>query len=189
MKIIFGLGNPGKKYANTRHNIGFMVAEEMVARCGGSFKGKSFKSEISEYEYEGDVVVLVKPQTYMNQSGIAVRAITDFYKDQISVQENILVVLDDFALPFGKLRFREKGSAGGHQGLESILTELGTEEISRLRIGIGTIELGNRDWAEFVLERFSKEETEHLKELVTKSADACEHWIRSGTDASMQKFN
>lgn len=189
MKIIFGLGNPGKKYVNTRHNIGFMVAEELASRRGGSFKGKSFKSEMSEFEHEGNTVVLVKPQTYMNQSGEAVRAIRDFYKEKILVKENILVVLDDFALPFGKLRFREKGSAGGHQGLESILAELGTEEVSRLRIGIGTIELDNRDWAEFVLERFSKEETEHLKELVAKSADACEYWIRSGTEASMQKFN
>ena len=189
MRIIFGLGNPGKKYVNTRHNIGFMIVEELAARCGKSFKEKSFKSEMCEYEYEGDILVLVKPQAYMNQSGTAVQAIADFYNDKISMEENVLVVLDDFALPFGKLRFREKGSAGGHQGLESILGVLGTEKISRLRIGIGTIEFENRDWAEFVLDRFSKEETEHLKELVTKSADACEHWFRFGIEPSMQKYN
>ena len=189
MRIIFGLGNPGQKYINTRHNIGFMVVDELATRRGKDFKGKSFKSQVCEYEFEGDILVLVKPQTFMNQSGTAVQAISDFYDGKISKEESTLIVLDDFALPFGKLRFREKGSSGGHQGLESILGALGSEKISRLRIGIGTIELENRDWAEFVLDRFSKEETEHLKELVTKSADACEHWFRFGIEPSMQKYN
>ncbi len=188
MKIIFGLGNPGKKYEGTRHNVGFMVVDEIAARFGKKFKTGSFSVETCQFESNGETVHLVKPKTFMNQSGEAVQKAMYFYKE-IRAEKDILIVLDDFALPMGKIRFRESGSAGGHQGLASILESMNTLAIPRLRIGIGSPDAKDRDWVEFVLERFTPGELKQIKKVIKTSYEACLYWIGLGTTAAMQKFN
>ncbi len=189
MKIIFGLGNPGKKYEETRHNVGFMVVDEIAARFGKKFKTGSFSSETCQIESNGETVHLVKPKTFMNQSGEAVHKAMHFYKEKLNADKDILIVLDDFALPIGKIRFRESGSAGGHQGLTSVLESMNTLFIPRLRIGIGSSDVKDRDWVEFVLERFTSGELKQIKKVVKTSHEACLCWVDLGTMAAMQKFN
>src|SRR5947199_8400966 len=154
MKLIVGLGNPGSKYAGTRHNVGFEVAALLAKKFATSSPRAKFQGEIVEATVAGQKALLLTPLTYMNLSGASVLATRDFYKID---NENLLVVCDDFALPLGKLRLRVKGSSGGQKGLEDILRRLGTEEISRLRIGVGPLPLG-RDAAGFVLSKFTKDD-------------------------------
>ncbi|MBI4430584.1 MAG: aminoacyl-tRNA hydrolase [Candidatus Omnitrophica bacterium] len=190
MKAIFGLGNPGKRYGGTRHNIGFVILDELARRYDVKFDKHVFLSDLCEVDVDGEKVLLLKPQTYMNQSGQAAVELTSFYKQEINVKCGILIVLDDFALPFGKLRFREKGTTGGHQGLTSILESLGSPAVPRLRVGIGSLEGGNDShWTDFVLEKFGAGEIRQLPTVICKSADACEHWVRYGSVSTMQKFN
>ena len=184
MKIVIGLGNPGSQYAETRHNIGWMVLERVADRAGWAGRGRQRdNASVAQGRYQGLDLVLAKPLTYMNESGVAVRKLLVRHHAPLS---EILVVADDFALPFGKLRFREGGGAGGHNGLSSIIDEMASERFSRLRIGIG--EPGPAA-VDHVLSRFTVEERARLRELLDAAADAVEAWARDGTSKAANRFN
>jgi PTH1 family peptidyl-tRNA hydrolase len=184
VKLVVGLGNPGNQYAETRHNIGWMVLDRLADRAGRSGRGRNRDaSAVIELRYKGLELILAKPQTYMNDSGVAVRKLLASNRVPLI---DLLVVADDFALPFGKLRFREAGSHGGHNGLRSIIDELGTEKYSRLRVGIGEPGLGAVD---HVLSKFASDERTRLPILLDASADAVEEWARVGTSKAANRFN
>ena len=184
MKLVVGLGNPGSQYAGTRHNIGWMVVDRLADRAGWAGRGRQRDaSSVVGGRYHGLDLTLVKPLTYMNESGLAVRKA--LARDHAPLQD-LLVVADDFALPFGKLRFREGGSHGGHNGLRSIVDELQTEKFSRLRIGIGE---PGRDVIDHVLSTFEPGERARLDELLDAAADAVETWARVGTSKAANTFN
>jgi PTH1 family peptidyl-tRNA hydrolase len=181
---IIGLGNPGKEYEQTRHNVGFMVVDRLNERFQGSFKkNKSlyFSSKISVRQLP---VLLVKPVTFMNLSGQAVRHLIDYFK--IEDLSKLLVVLDDFNLPLGTVRLKPSGSAGGQKGLQSIIQVLKTDEIARLRIGIGT---EFRDATSHVLSPFSRSEQKALPEIIDWAADSVESFILNGIDKTMSFYN
>jgi peptidyl-tRNA hydrolase, PTH1 family len=184
VKLVIGLGNPGSQYAHTRHNIGWMVLDRIADRLGRSGRGRQRDaSESIQVRLAGEDVVLAKPLTFMNDSGIAVRKL--LARERAPLAE-LLVVTDDFALPFGKLRFREQGSHGGHNGLRSIVDELGTEKFSRVRIGIGE---PGRGAVDHVLSRFHPEERGPLEVVLDAAADAVEVWAREGTAKAANRFN
>jgi peptidyl-tRNA hydrolase, PTH1 family len=184
LKIVVGLGNPGERYARTRHNVGWMVLDRLADRAGWDGKGRERDaSRIVQGRFRSLDLTLVKPLTFMNDSGLAVRKVL---AREHAPLVDLLVVADDFALPFGKLRFREGGGAGGHNGLGSIIEELGTEKFSRLRVGIGE---PDRTAIDHVLSVFSAEERPRLDELLDKSADAVEAWAREGTNKAANQFN
>lgn len=184
MKLVVGLGNPGGQYAGTRHNIGWMVLDRLADRAGWTGRGRDRDAASSvRGRHAGLDLVLAKPLTYMNDSGLAVRKLLARERAPLA---DLLVVADDFALPFGRLRFREGGGAGGHNGLRSIVEELGTEKFSRLRVGIGE---PTRDAVDHVLSRFGPEEQLRLDELLDASADAVEAWAREGTNKAANRFN
>lgn len=184
MKLVVGLGNPGKQYEATRHNIGWMALDQLADRAGRSGRGRQRDASATmELRYKGLDLLLAKPQTYMNDSGIAVRKL--LARDRVPLVD-LLVVTDDFALPFGKLRFREAGSHGGHNGLRSIVDELGTEKFSRLRIGIGEPGRGAID---HVLSRFHGDEMACMPILLDAAAEAIEAWARDGTSKAANRFN
>jgi peptidyl-tRNA hydrolase, PTH1 family len=184
VKIVVGLGNPGTQYEKTRHNIGWMVLDRLADRAGWSGRGRTRDAaSVAQGRYNGLDLVLAKPLTFMNDSGLAVRKI--LARERAPLTE-MLVVTDDFALPFGKLRFREGGSAGGHNGLKSIIGELGNEQFSRLRIGIGE---PGRDAIDHVLSQFNKSEKARMSELLDAAADAVEAWARDGTSKAAGRFN
>jgi PTH1 family peptidyl-tRNA hydrolase len=184
MKVVVGLGNPGPKYAGTRHNVGFEVVDYLAAGPGCSPFREKFEAFVAELKEAAETVLLVKPLTFMNLSGRAVRAVLDFYK--LSV-ESLLVVCDDFNLPLGKLRVRAKGSHGGQNGLRSIQEHLGTDAYTRLRIGVGQPAPG--DAVDFVLSKFKPGERKAAEEAVATAAQAVLVWVRSGTEACMNRFN
>jgi PTH1 family peptidyl-tRNA hydrolase len=184
VKIVVGLGNPGAQYEKTRHNIGWMVLDRLADRAGWSGRGRNRDaSAVVAGRYRGLDLVLAKPLTYMNESGLAARKILARERAPLL---DLLVVADDFALPFGKLRLREGGSAGGHNGLRSIIEELGTEKFSRLRIGIGE---PGRDAVDHVLSQFRRGERARLSELLDAAADAVEAWAREGTNKAANHYN
>jgi len=184
VKVVVGLGNPGSQYAGTRHNIGWLVMDRIAERAGWSGKGRQRDaSNVVLGRYRGLDVTLVKPLTYMNESGLAVRKVLAREHAPLG---DLLIVVDDFALPFGKLRFREGGGPGGHNGLRSIIAELGTEKFSRLRIGIGD---PGRHAVDHVLSRFEPDEQQRLDELLDAAADAVEAWAREGTNKAANRFN
>lgn len=184
MKIVVGLGNPGSQYEKTRHNVGWMVLDRLADRAGWSGRGRNRDAAaIVQGRFNGLDLVLVKPLTFMNESGLAVRKV--LARERAPLNE-MLVVVDDFALPFGKLRFREGGSAGGHNGLRSIVEELGTEKFSRLRVGIGQ---PDADAIDHVLSQFTRGEKVRLSELLDASADAVETWAREGVNKAANHFN
>ena len=184
MKIVVGLGNPGAQYEKTRHNIGWMVLDRLADRAGWSGKGRTRDaSAIIQGRYRGLDLLLVKPLTFMNESGLAVRKV--LAREHAPLVE-MLVVADDFALPFGKLRFREGGSAGGHNGLRSIVEEMSSERFSRLRVGIGD---PGPDAIDHVLSQFSRGERARLTDLLDAAADAVEAWAREGTNKAANHFN
>jgi PTH1 family peptidyl-tRNA hydrolase len=184
VKVVVGLGNPGAQYAETRHNIGWMVLDRLADRAGWSGRGRQRDAAaVVQGRYRGLDLVLAKPLTYMNESGLAVRKLLTRHHAPLS---EILVVADDFALPFGKLRFREGGGAGGHNGLGSIIDEMASERFARLRIGIGE---PDRHAVDHVLSRFSVEERARLPELLDTAADAVEAWARDGTSKAANRFN
>jgi PTH1 family peptidyl-tRNA hydrolase len=184
VKIVVGLGNPGEQYARTRHNIGWMVVDRLADRAGWSGRGRTRDaSAVVGGRYRGLDVTLVKPLTYMNVSGVAVRKVLARERAPLV---DLLVVTDDFSLPFGKMRFRESGSAGGHNGLTSIIEEMQTEKFNRLRIGIGDPAGGAVD---HVLGRFEPSERERLDELLDAAADAVEMWAREGVSKAANRFN
>jgi PTH1 family peptidyl-tRNA hydrolase len=184
VKIVVGLGNPGSQYAQTRHNVGWMVLDRLADRAGWSGRGRQRDaSNVVMGRYRGLDVTLVKPLTYMNDSGLAVRKV--LARDRAPLGD-LLIVADDFALPFGKLRVREAGSHGGHNGLRSIVEELGTEKFNRLRVGIGD---PNRRGADHVLSTFMPDERQRLDELIDAAADAVEAWARDGANKAANRFN
>ena len=184
MKVVVGLGNPGSQYAGTRHNIGWLVMDTIAERAGWTGKGRQRDaSNVAMGRYRSLDLTLVKPLTYMNDSGLAVRKVL---AREHAPPVDLLVVADDFALPFGKLRFREGGGPGGHNGLRSIITELGTEKFSRLRVGIGE---PDRSAVDHVLTRFAPDEQQRLDELLDAAADAVEEWAREGTNKAANRFN
>jgi len=186
MVLITGLGNPGNTYKGTRHNIGFEAIDKMAYDFGISMKpNRRFKAVIGEGRIGGKQVILAQPQTFMNLSGEAVRAITQFYK--IPAQ-NLIVIYDDIALPVGDIRVRQRGSSGGQKGMVSIIAQLKTEEFPRVRIGIGEKPPGFK-LADYVLSRFFKEEHEAMIKGVTNAGDAVELIIKEGTDSAMNKYN
>ena len=183
-KIVVGLGNPGEAYAKTRHNVGWMVLDRLAERAGWSGRARDRGGFAAVGgRYEGLDLLLVKPLTFMNDSGIAVRKV--LARERAPLPE-MLVVVDDFALPFGKLRFREGGGAGGHNGLRSIIGELDTEGFSRLRVGIGS---PDRGFIDHVLSTFAPDERARLDELMDAAADAVEAWAREGTSRAATRFN
>jgi PTH1 family peptidyl-tRNA hydrolase len=184
VKLVVGLGNPGSQYARTRHNVGWMVVDRLADRAGLAGRGRRRDAaSVVTGRYKGLDLTLVKPLTYMNESGLAVRKVL---AREHAPLVDLLVVADDFALPFGKLRFREGGSHGGHNGLRSIVDELGTEKFSRLRIGIGDPDRGAAD---HVLSTFAPDESARLGELIDAAADAVETWAREGTSKAANRFN
>jgi peptidyl-tRNA hydrolase, PTH1 family len=184
VKIVVGLGNPGSQYEKTRHNIGWMVLDRIADRAGWDGKGRTRDAaSIAMGRFRGLDLTIVKPLTFMNDSGLAVRKVLAREHAPLS---DLLVVADDFALPFGKLRFRENGGSGGHNGLGSIIEELGTEKFSRLRVGIGSPEQGFKD---HVLNPFQPDERQRLDGLLEAAADAVEEWARHGTSKAANRFN
>jgi PTH1 family peptidyl-tRNA hydrolase len=184
VKLIVGLGNPGSQYAETRHNLAWMVLDRVADRAGKAGRGRDRDaSSVLEIRAGGQELVLAKPQTYMNDSGRAVRRLLQSYHVPLV---DLLVVADDFALPFGKLRFREAGSHGGHNGLRSIIADLNSEKFSRLRVGIGE---PGRGAVDHVLSRFSADESARLPILLDASAEAVETWVRQGTSKAANRFN
>lgn len=184
MKVIVGLGNPGTKYAGTRHNIGFDVVDYLAAGTNVSPFREKFEAFVAEMKEGDESVLLVKPLTFMNLSGRAIRAILDFYKIPV---ENLLVICDDLNLPLGKLRTRTKGSHGGQNGLRNIQDQLGTDGYTRLRIGVGQPSGG--DVVDHVLSKFKPGERAAVDEAVATAGQATLLWVRSGAEACMNKFN
>lgn len=185
MKLIVGLGNPGRKYTGTRHNIGWEVLAELAKRYSAEKPKAKFDGELAEVQIEGERAMLLWPLTYMNNSGQCVQPVRDFYK---IANEDLLVTCDDVALPSGKLRIRAKGSSGGQNGLKDIIRRLGTEEFPRLRIGIGAPPPG---WAlpDYVLSKFTKDEEIVFRDAVEKAASAIGDWVKLGLSACMNKYN
>ncbi len=185
MKLVVGLGNPGRKYQGTRHNVGFETVAELARRHGVGAVRSQFDAEVIEADLAGERALLVQPQTYMNRSGTSVVRARDFYKLE---GDKLLVVGDDFNLPLARLRVRAKGTAGGQKGLEDIIRCLGTNEIARLRIGIGPVP-GRWDPADFVLGRFPAEEQKEIDVAIMQAADAVVHWAREGVASCMNRYN
>ena len=162
MKVVVGLGNPGKEYEKTRHNLGFMFLEYLEEKYNFNINTKKFNSLIAEIYINNEKVIFVKPQTYMNLSGEAVSKIKNFYKLDT---KDILVVFDDLDIPFGQIRYKTSGSGGTHNGMKNIVLQLGTKDFPRLKIGIGGIKHEKQDLINFVLEKFSKEQLEELNDV------------------------
>lgn len=185
MKLVIGLGNPGRRYQGTRHNVGYLVLAE-VARTFGTTRPKSrFQAEVVEADIEGQRVLLVSPVTFMNRSGASVVAARDFYKLE---NQELLVVCDDLNLPLAKLRFRAGGSSGGQKGLGDIVRHLGTEAFPRLRIGIGSPPEA-WDATDYVLGKFSDEELSRIEEAVRLAARAVGDWAHEGIEHCMNQYN
>lgn len=184
--LIVGLGNPGEKYENTRHNVGFMVVDELAERESKPIQRLKFKALTNTLTISGEKVLVMKPVTYMNLSGEAVRQAMDFYKIQ---PEHILVISDDTALAVGRLRIRAKGSAGGHNGLKNIIQHLGTDQFPRLRVGVGEKPHPDYDMADWVLGAFQGEDKKAIDATVKRAADAVECILAQGLDRGMGKFN
>lgn len=183
--LIVGLGNPGRKYANTRHNIGFMVIDELARR----YAITKFKNERRAAVGDGMIsekrVMLVKPQTYMNRSGQAVRALLDFYKLEPA---DLLVIHDHLDIPLGTLRIRSGGGAGGQNGIKDIINHLGTQEFARIRCGISRPP-GSMNAADYVLQPFTKDEAITAERVIDRAADAVESWLTVGLDNTMNRYN
>ena len=185
MYIIAGLGNPDGRYENTRHNVGFEVIDILADRMGICADEKKHRALCGRGVLEGQKVILLKPQTYMNLSGASVRAAADFYKAE---PENIIVVYDDISLEPGQLRIRGKGSAGGHNGIKNIIAHLGTQEFPRVKVGIGEKPKG-MDLADYVLSHFSQGERETMREAYKEAAEAVAVMVGQGIDEAMNRFN
>ncbi len=185
LSLIVGLGNIGASYAGTRHNIGFMVADELAHRANARFRKGKFRGEEATLNIGGRRVLLLKPHTLMNLSGDAVAAAARFYKIP---PERVLVIYDDVALPVGKLRLRAKGGAGGHNGLTHIINRLGTDAFPRLRVGIGESP-AEMDMVDYVLSRFLGSEKPLIADAVARAAEAAECWLREGIEPAMNKWN
>ena len=184
--LIVGLGNLGVAYENTRHNIGFQVLDQLGERQKKPIQRLKFKALTNLFTISGEKVLVMKPVTYMNLSGEAVRPAADFYKIP---PERILVVSDDTALPAGRLRIRKGGSAGGHNGLKSIIQHLGSDQFPRLRVGVGEKPHPDYDMADWVLGKFTGEDKKKMDQAVERAAEAIECILKDGLDRGMSRFN
>lgn len=184
MKLIVGLGNPGREYENTRHNAGFKVMEQIEKELNVSISMNKFKGLYVKTKYQGEDVLLLKPQTYMNLSGESVKEIMTFFKINI---KDILVIYDDLDLPVGKIRLREKGSAGGQNGVKNIIQHLGTQQFNRIRVGIGKD--ARIPTVDYVLGKFRKEEIENFEEATIDAKNAALHFITHDFNLTMNEFN
>jgi PTH1 family peptidyl-tRNA hydrolase len=186
MKVVCGLGNPGEEYAATRHNVGWWVLEAARKRWGLPAFQREGRARVSGGTVEGVPVWLVRPITYMNRSGAALTALRG--REDFDLSRDLLVVVDDTALEVGRVRFRESGSSGGHNGLKSVESVLGTQAYPRLRIGVGAPppEIDQADW---VLTRFSQEDEETVRALIPELVDAVALWIQQGTSAAANRYN
>lgn len=184
IRLIAGLGNPDKEYQGTRHNIGFEVVESLAEKFGVEVKKEKFGAALGQTIFEDKKLILLKPLTYMNNSGQVIATVAGFYK---LTAEQILVITDDMALEPGLIRIRASGSAGSHNGLADIVEKLGTENFSRLRVGIG--EKGQMEGRDYVLSRPSQAQRELLDKAVVEAAEAAVFWVSQGADATMTKFN
>ena len=183
--LIIGLGNPGRQYRGNRHNIGFMLMDRLAERLDTSFSRLESKALVTKSNFNGNKILLAKPQTYMNLSGQAVGALVKFYKIPL---ERILVAYDEVDLPFGSIRLRPEGGSAGHKGMQSIIERLGTKKFPRLRLGVGRPP-GRGGAAAYVLRDFSPDEKEQLKIILEEAADAVFEFICEGLDAAMNKYN
>ena len=186
MIIIAGLGNPGREYENTRHNAGFMTIDKLAKEYGIDVSEKKHKALIGKGVIEGQKVILAKPQTFMNSSGESLRELTDYYKPDIAAE--VIVIYDDITLDVGSVRVRKHGSAGGHNGMKSIIAHLGTEEFQRIRVGIGE-KPPKMDLADWVLGHFPKEDKEHLEDGLKDACDAVLLLINKEPDEAMNRYN
>jgi PTH1 family peptidyl-tRNA hydrolase len=185
MKLIVGLGNPGREYELTRHNIGFMAIDALAKRWNISLNEQKFKGLFGAGFVNGEKVILLKPLTYMNLSGESIRPLMDYYKIDV---EDFIVMYDDLDIPVGKLRLRMKGSAGGHNGVKSTISHLGTQEFQRIRMGIDRPQNGMKV-VDYVLGRFTSEEISDVNQSIEKTADACEEWLNKPFLQIMNTFN
>lgn len=181
MKLIVGLGNIGEKYCFTRHNAGFMVLDKLALNKGFSFREES---KLKCFLAKSGDIIYIKPTTFMNLSGEAVRAVMDYYKIDV---KDLLIVYDDIALDLGRMRFRANGSDGGHNGIKSIIKHVGKKEFDRLKIGIGP--QPNIPSENYVLQNFSKEQLEELKEVLKRADEAIEFYLENGIQKAQNKFN
>lgn len=186
MYLIVGLGNPGNKYVGTRHNIGFETIDYIASLYHIHVTKVKHKALMGEGMIQGQKVVLAKPQTYMNLSGESIREIKDWYKID---NNNIVVIYDDISLEIGKIRIRAKGSAGGHNGIKSIIYQLNSEVFPRVKIGVGQPSHPGYDLADFVLSQFTKEEQPYMIEAIKKAADSVAVLVQAGINEAMNKFN
>ncbi|WP_019415345.1 aminoacyl-tRNA hydrolase [Paenisporosarcina sp. TG20] len=185
MKMIIGLGNPGKTYEHTRHNIGFEVIDELANRFNTTLSQMKFKGMYTIIHQPQGKILLVKPLTYMNLSGECIVPLMNYYDIK---EEDIVVIYDDLDLVVGKIRLRQKGSAGGHNGIKSIIQHLGTQNFNRIRIGIDRPQTGMKI-PDYVLSEFTKDEKPLINEVLNKSADACEQWLSLSFLDVMNRFN
>lgn len=186
MKLIVGLGNPGRKYMTTKHNVGFMTVDELCRRLGIQPNEAMFDSDVATTFINGEKVILAKPVTYMNESGRAIRPLMDYFQIDLS---DIVVVYDDMDLPIGKIRLRQKGSAGGHNGIKSLIQHLGTQNFQRIKIGIGR-PYPKQDVVSHVLSPFAKEVHEEIGGAIHLATDAIEDWLeQEDFVGTMNRFN
>ena len=183
MKVIVGLGNPGRKYSDTRHNIGFRILEEIARRFSIEKEESRFDAIIGHIRIEGEKVLLVKPLTYMNLSGKTVQPLVRWFKLDL---DDLIVIYDDMDLPPGALRLRAQGGSGGHKGMASIIERLGSREFARIRIGIGRPDNEAIDW---VLGKFSPTEQKLMEEVIGQAATAVQCWAKHGIDRAMNEYN
>ena len=186
MVIIAGLGNPTKEYEHTRHNVGFDTIDCIADQYGISISEKKHRALVGKGMIEGQKVILLKPQTFMNLSGESIRAAVDFYK--VDEKEELIVIYDDISLPPGQLRIRKKGSAGGHNGIKNIIAHLGHDTFMRIKVGVGEKPAGY-DLADYVLGHFSKEDRAIMDDAFKEAAEAVKMMITDGPDAAMNAFN
>ena len=186
MYIIAGLGNPGKQYEHTRHNVGFDTLDKLAEKYHISIDNQKNTAVCGSGYIEGQKVILVKPQTYMNLSGESLREIIDFYK--LDPAEELIVIYDDIDLDPGQLRIRKQGSAGGHNGMKDLIRQLGTQKFLRVKVGVGAKPNG-WDLADYVLGRFSASERKLVDEAIGRAADAVEMILSQGADAAMNEYN
>lgn len=185
MYLIAGLGNPGREYQTSRHNIGFMLVSHLAEKLGAAFTRVQSKALVTKSDFEGSRLILAKPQTYMNLSGQAVGSLVKFYKVEL---ENLLVVYDDVDLPFGRLRMRPSGGSAGQKGMQSIIDQLGTQDIPRMRMGIGRPP-GSKGAASYVLRDFSGEDADFLPTVLDRGVEAVLTYIREDLTTAMNLYN
>lgn len=186
MYLIAGLGNPGREYAGTRHNVGFEVVDALCAKYDIKLNKEKFRAVFGDGRIGGEKVIVAKPQTYMNLSGESIREIADWYKID---NEHIIIIYDDISLPVGKLRIREKGSAGGHNGIKNIIYQLNTDVFPRIKVGTGMPQNPDYDIKDYVLGHFSKEEIDILIKSAVRAVYAVEEIIKADAKSAMNKYN